>query len=162
MKQEQMPRVLSEVSHYLKGCDERLLNKLPEKLRNFIEDNKDKEYNCTFDYRKKLSELNLMPETKSFITLIYISYWCDEESKQKLIKELKQNDIDYEKELSEKYSVIFPNANNNYNSNNDNNNKQDEAIEKEETKEVVTYNETKWYQVIFSKIKKVLFFWKKN
>ena len=155
MKEEQMTRVLSEVSHYLKGCDDEALNKLPKKLINFIESNKSKDYECNFDYRKRLSELNIMPETKSFIALICISYWCDEESKQELLKQLNQNDIDYQKELSAKYTDMFAKPEETVK-------QQNEAVEKEESKEIVKYNEEKWYQVIFSKIKKILFFWKKN
>lgn len=105
-------KAISEVLHYLKGIRQIDIDKLPKRLLNFFEENAAKDYICDFDYTKPLSELNLLDETKGILGLICINYWCEtEEEKETFKKNLNTNEIQYQKELREKYNPdnIFKN-----------------------------------------------------
>ena len=91
---------VSEVLHYLKGINQVDIDKLPNKLINFLEENASKDYICDFDYTKPLSELDLLDETKGILGLICLNYWCEtEEEKEDFKKKLNANEIQYKKEI---------------------------------------------------------------
>lgn len=105
-------KAISEVLHYLKGIRQIDIDKLPKGLLNFLEENASKDYICDFDYTKPLSELDLLDETKGMLGLICINYWCEtEEEKAEFKKKLNANEIQYQKELRERYNPdnIFKN-----------------------------------------------------
>lgn len=96
---------ISEVLHYLKGINQTDIDKLPNKLMNFLEENASKDYICDFDYTKPLSELDLLDETKGLLGLICLNYWCEtEEEKAEFTRKLNENEDQYQKELREKYN----------------------------------------------------------
>lgn len=96
---------ISEVLHYLKGISQTDIDKLPNKLMNFLEENASKDYICDFDYTKPLSELDLLDETKGLLGLICLNYWCEtEEEKADFTRKLNENENQYQKELREKYN----------------------------------------------------------
>lgn len=96
---------ISEVLHYLKGINQTDIDKLPNKLMNFLEENASKDYICDFDYIKPLSELDLLDETKGLLGLICLNYWCEtEEEKADFTRKLNANEDQYQKELREKYN----------------------------------------------------------
>lgn len=104
---------MSEVLHYLKGIRKVDIDKLPKKLLNFLEENASKDYICDFDYSKPLRELKLLDDTKGILGLICLNYWCEtEEEKNNFKNILNENEIQYQKELREKYNVdnIFKNS----------------------------------------------------
>ena len=103
---------VSEVLHYLKGINQVDIDKLPNKLINFLEENASKDYICDFDYTKPLSELDVLDETKGLLGLICLNYWCEtEEEKAEFRQKLNENENQYQKELREKYNPddIFKN-----------------------------------------------------
>lgn len=57
------------------------------------------------DKTKKLKEQNISEESKDLISLIYYNYIATEEEKRKLAKIWNENEIAYQKELSQKYNV---------------------------------------------------------
>lgn len=102
---EKNAKAISEVLYYLKGIRKIDIDKLPKKLLNFLGKNASKDYICDFDYTKPLSELNLLDETKGMLGLICINYWCEtEEEKAEFKKKLNENEIQYQKELRERYN----------------------------------------------------------
>ncbi len=54
-----------------------------------------------------------MPETIDLLACIYRQFWCNEEERKFFDKVVNENEIKYQKELSEKYSIdkIFENNN---------------------------------------------------
>lgn len=96
---------MAEVSHYFKGIRQSDIDKIPEKLIKFIEENASKNYMCNFDYNKPLNELNLLDETRGIIGMICYNYWCETEvQKSEYLKFLNENDIEYERKLREIYN----------------------------------------------------------
>lgn len=95
-----------EVLEILSQMKEEQLNKIPKKFITFLEDNASKTYKCNLDKNISIKNQNLKEETKAFLALIYLSYWCkNEDEKNKYIEKLKNNEREYQKELSKKYNI---------------------------------------------------------
>lgn len=123
----------AEIYYILNYLGNEYIQKLPKKLRDVIDNTRDKEYKVSYDKTKPLSSQNFKQETKDFIAAMNLIYWeKDEEKKQKLMQKYKENDIIYQKELEEKYSYenLFKNRNN-----------YKQIVEKEEAKEVMVIPE---------------------
>ena len=65
---------------------------------------KKEDYVSKIDPYKQLDEQKLKPKTKTLLTVIYRSYWCNEEERAELDKILIENDKKYEEELRERYN----------------------------------------------------------
>ena len=97
---------ISETLHYLKGINQKDINKIPNKFMLFLKENASNNYSCDFDYNKPLKELNLTNEAKGLIAMICLNYWCEtEEQKMKFRNHLSKNEQHYQEELRKKYNV---------------------------------------------------------
>ena len=135
--------VYAEVDEILNLTDEKLVNKISKKVRDFIKKEKDKDYKLNIDSSKPLYEQNLLKETIALLTLIELNYWCEsEEEKQEILKELSENDRKKEEGLRKKYNP-------------DNLFKKEEKIKVEqfETTAMVEYKEKSIIRKILDKIK---------
>lgn len=125
---------LTEVEEILQNTEEELVAKIPNKIRQFIKENRNQEYMTNIVNDKPLNEQSILPETQSLLALIYRSYWATEEEKKEFAK---KDSIELEKEV--KYSSnIF-----------------EEKIVREEQKEItdiVPVQEEKWYQKVWKKL----------
>lgn len=85
--------------------------KIPSKLLNFFEENKD------LDYEYNLECLNestfFLKETLIILALIEQKYWATEKEREILDKALKENEKKYQEDLREKYNPdnLFSNRN---------------------------------------------------
>ena len=107
---------LYQVSEILKYITPKLKNRIPKRVISYIESNKSKDYNWKIDKTLPLEKQELLPTTKELITVLYKDYMCDDISKLKLNKVLKENQIKYENEVREKYNPdnIFKERNTSY------------------------------------------------
>ena len=106
MVNERYRKAMSETLHYLKGINQDDIIKIPNKFIQFLKENSLQNYECNFDYKKQLKDLNLMDETRGLISMICLNYWCEnKEEKNNFIKHLNENEIRYQEELREKYNV---------------------------------------------------------
>ena len=134
----------AEVDAILELLEDEFVNRIPEKVRKFFKEEKDKEYKPTIRSDIGLDEQDLKAETISILTLLQLNYLCDsEEEKQEILNELQENDRLKEEELREKYNPdnIFKNKNNTYE------NKQNVAL--------VEYKEPSIIKKILDKIRKI-------
>ena len=134
----------AEVDAILELLEDELVNRIPEKVREFFKDEKNKEYKPTIRSDIGLDEQDLKAETISILTLLQLNYLCDsEEEKQEILNELQENDRLKEDELREKYNPdnIFKNRNNTHE------NKQNVAR--------VEYKEPSIIKKILDKIRKI-------
>ena len=103
---ETTKEIYSEVYSILNLLGKSYINKVPSKLYKMIEEEKSDTYNPTFNSINNLTGQNIRKESISMIALLHLNYWCDnEEEKQNLRKIFKQNELNYQAELEEKYSV---------------------------------------------------------
>ncbi len=92
----QYQNALTEVSTILSLASKDVIHKIPHSFLSFIEENKSNKYTVHLDMQLPLVKQNLLPETKSILSLIYRSYLCDVEMLRRLeiedmIKSYKMN-----------------------------------------------------------------------
>ena len=106
MVNERYSIAISETLHYLKGINQKDIDKIPNKFMIFLKENASNDYYCDFDYTKPLKELNLTKEARGIISMICLNYWCEtEEQKTEFKNYLSQNEKKYQEELRKKYSI---------------------------------------------------------
>ncbi len=98
------PNVATELIEIFKFVDEPVLEKIPEELKEELERISNKEYEFNIDKTKKLSEQNMLPQTKELLSGIFIKYCCREEDGNEILVACKENDIRAEEEKREKYN----------------------------------------------------------
>ena len=94
---------LYQVSEIINYLSPELKNKIPKKLLTYFEQNKSKNYNWNLDKTKSLKEQDLLKNTKDFLAMLNFAI-CDEKEKLEIEKVLIENEINYQKSLSKKYS----------------------------------------------------------
>ena len=97
-------RAYEEIYDIFKHLDSETLNKIPQKFKDFVNNNKSKTYMPKFNHNKSLKELQIKEKTKEILSLIYLNFLCNNEEKIEYTKKIKQNQIKKEKNLREKYN----------------------------------------------------------
>lgn len=101
--EEEHELAYAEVDEILNLLEEEYLEKVPQKVRNFFKEERDKDYKPIIDVDIPLTEQNLKRETMVLLAILNVNYWCDsEEEKQEFMNELKKNEE--EKKIEEKYN----------------------------------------------------------
>ena len=100
----QFKEAITEVVEILKHMEKGYLDKIPEKFRFFLEENQITTYKPKLNHLKKLNEMELNKDTKYILGIIYSKYWCDKTERTEFITKIRLNEIQYQKELREKYN----------------------------------------------------------
>lgn len=127
----------AELDEILNLMNNKYLEKIPTKFKDFISREKDKDYINKIDINKPLEEQNLQRKTLVLLAVLRLNYWCEnEEEKQEFLNELSEN----QREQVEKYSTdnIFI--------------KKQEKV-KNENSQLVEYKEKNVIQKVIEKIK---------
>lgn len=106
-KIQEMGCVLSEIEFILKHSDESLQKKVPQSFWNYIEENKEEEYQVTIDMSIPLENQNMKEDTKNLMAIIYRNYFCAVEEKKEYDEILNENQKKYEQKYS--YDNLFKN-----------------------------------------------------
>lgn len=129
----------AEVDYIFSLMPNTLLNKIPNKFKQMIKNNKS-------DYipnikKEPIEECELKEETIIILSLIYRDFLCSKEEKEKLYYRDIQKIKEAENELREKYNPdkIFKNDN----------------VEKTKEVALVEVKEEKWYKKIYNIIKRI-------
>ena len=137
MKYEKCLVELDEILKYLKDED---LIKIPYEIRKAIKEKKDKQYNWNYDESKDLNEQNINRRTIAILSYLYMEYMSNKEQRLLLEEWHRFNERISEEEKLKKYNPdnIFK-----------------ENIKSSEEVALVELKE-KWYERLFSFIKKIL------
>lgn len=106
-------RTLADIDIILLGLDEQTRNKVPQKFRELIHNDKLEGYESNIKTNIPLEHQTLHPDTQAFMAMLYLNYWCEsEEEKQTIMATLSDNEKKYQQQLSEKYSYenLFKNT----------------------------------------------------
>lgn len=131
---------LDEIFKYLKDEEKR---NIPYEIRKAIKEKKDKHYHWNYDESKTLNEQNINRKTIAMLSYLNMEYLLNEKQKKLMEGIHKFNEKKIEKEKSEKYNPdsIFKN---------------NIKYDKKEEVALAEVEERKWYEKIFSFIKKIL------
>lgn len=145
MKQE-YKEAFTEVNEIVKMMPDELVNKIPSKFREMLEDEKDKEYNPNI--KEPLEKCKLKNETIIILGLIYRDFLSSSDEKRRLqekdARELQEAQKAIEGEIRQKYNPddLFKKKKGN---NNEHQNFEETAI--------AVAQKEKWYKKIFNIIK---------
>ncbi len=96
------PKAYVEILEIINYMGQEYKKKIPSKLLNFFEGNKD------LNYEYKLESLNLskpfLNETMIILALIEQKYWTTDKEREVLNQALKENEKKYQEDLREKYN----------------------------------------------------------
>lgn len=135
----------TEVNEIIKMMPDELVNKIPTKFLEMIEEERDTQYNPNI--QEPLEKQKLRNETIIILGLIYRDFLCTPEQRKKLqekdARDLQEAKRELEEELRQKYNPddIFKNK------------KPINNEQEEQEKEMVVIQEERWYQKIFNLIK---------
>lgn len=147
MKQE-YKKAFSEVNEIIKIMPIELVKKIPNKFKEMIEEERDKEYNPKI--QEPLEKQSLKNETIIILGLIYRDFLCSPDEKRRLqekdTKELQEVQRTIEEEIRKKYNPddIFKNKRQNI---------IEEIQSTEENTSIIVVKEEKWYKKIFNLVK---------
>lgn len=105
VKEKEISKALSEVDFILKYTDENLRKKVPQSFWDYIEENKDEEYQVTVDLNLPLENQNLREDTVNLMAIIYRNYFCTVDEKKEYDEILNQNEQKYQEKYS--YENLF-------------------------------------------------------
>ncbi len=95
---------ISEVLVILKSIDNIYTEKLPQKFKDFLNNNQSSTYTPDIDLSKELKDMNLKKETRNILELMYLNYWSTTEEKKEFMAILSENERKYQEEIKEKYN----------------------------------------------------------
>lgn len=81
-------KAYSEIDEFLSLLKEEQRNKIPQKLREFFNEEKDKQYTKGISVDKDIKNQNLMEETLAIIALLNLQYWCEDEAERQRLKDV--------------------------------------------------------------------------
>lgn len=101
----------SEVLEFVYLLDKKYIDKIPKKLLNYFEKEKDKSYKKNINPWEPIEKQNLKKDTITLISLLNLKYWITEQERKKLINSYKGNDLKYQEECKKRYNPnnIFKN-----------------------------------------------------
>lgn len=113
----------TEVDEVINLMDEQLKDKIPNKLRKLINENKLSDYNVIINPNIPLKEQKISRKALAILAVINYNYLCvGEEQKRDLIEKYKNNEIIRQERLKKQYNSdsLFNNKNLNNTMNNEN------------------------------------------
>lgn len=135
----------SEVFEIINQLEDDLVNKIPQKLIEFLDEERDKNYSSKIDINIPLNEQKINRNTMVLLTILNLNYWCEtKEEKQELLKILNENE---EKVKQKERQLKEGNFNNLFKEN---------VNEIENNTDLVQYKKESLIQKLFHKIKKLL------
>lgn len=141
-------KAYSEIYSIINLLEDEYLEKIPKKVIDFFDEERDKEYNPIIDVDVSLFEQNLQRKTVVLLIILKLNYWCSsEEEKQEIIDNLyknKQIKMQNEKEIEEQYNIdnIF----------NKKNEVREKITESSENMQLVEYKEQGFIKRLLNKI----------
>lgn len=143
----EMSVIYSEVYEIINNMDKKYIEKIPKKMLELIESERNLEYEPNIKANIPLEQQNLNKKTLAFLAMLNLKYWCEDENhKKELVKLYTQNDQKVEKNLNEIYDPngIFSNGSDNIEGIIDNDN---------EDTELIVYEKLTFLKKIVNKIK---------
>lgn len=141
-----------EVYDILKNMDKKMVMKVPQKILEYIIENRDKKYKTKVKQKDLFNPDNIDDRTCNILSWLNLNYWADETEKKELNIILSNNEIKLENEKIKKFSnEIF------------NNSKMKDTFNREtkEEKHIIEYKENIFRKII-NFIKKQMIYRKKE
>ena len=97
-------KAYTEILEIINFMGDRYRKKTPQKLLDFFEENKDKNYIYKINEINDDVTRNFSKETLGLLSLMEYKYWASDSEKELLKKSLIENEKKYQEELRKKYN----------------------------------------------------------
>lgn len=97
-------KVYADISIIINMMPNEMRDKISKKFINFIEDNKDINYNSNINSNIPLNKQNINKETKEILGIIYRDYFCDKQKRIELLNKEKDELKAYEEKQRQLYN----------------------------------------------------------
>ncbi|MBQ9658580.1 MAG: hypothetical protein IJV31_07425 [Clostridia bacterium] len=97
-------QAVSEVIEILKHSEQQIMDKIPRKFIDFLNENTDKEYKAKINFNDEKWDESIKEDTKAILALIYRDYIVSKEERNKLLEEEQKQINKQQQELYEKYN----------------------------------------------------------
>ena len=95
-----------EVYEILQNTQEELIQKIPSKFIDFLQNNMNKDYPTNINSNVTIDKQSILPETEDILSLIYRSYWATDEEKVDFANRDKQELTKIEEDKKSQYKDI--------------------------------------------------------
>jgi len=102
---ENYKKAVSQVNAVLENMEQEYIDKIPQKLKNILNDITEEVGKVEIDTSRKIEELDLMTEAKDILAVLYYNYWSTPIEKIKFNKNVAENEQKYKKEMENKYNI---------------------------------------------------------
>ena len=96
---------LKEVSEILKFFPQNELNKISKNFLNYIEENKDDEYEFEWNEENEVNLNTVLPGTITLLQMIFLNYYASEEEAKEINEILDENERTFQQKAYEKYNI---------------------------------------------------------
>ena len=97
-------KAFSEIDTILSNTDQKLVEKIPYEIREYIKENQDEKYVFILSSYIPLENHILMDETKNILALFDLLYWSTDKEKVKFLNDNKKN-INDMKDITELLNI---------------------------------------------------------
>ena len=141
-------RAFVELKEIIKYFDNDIKNKIPDELKQAINQVKQNGYHFVYNEKIPLYEQEILPETKSLLSILYSDYLCSIEEKKKWNKyDLFEQQLESKKYEQYNIDEVLKSRKTDF----------DNQIQEKQAKnlKMVEYKEPKWYQKLLKKLLKI-------
>ncbi|MBR6504410.1 MAG: hypothetical protein IKT41_01595 [Clostridia bacterium] len=143
MDTQNYKKALAEVKEIINHSEKEITDKIPNKFWNYIINNMDLMHSVNIDFYNENWEDTVLDETKAILAMLYRDYIANDDEREFLIKQEKEEEQRRERELREKYNPdnLFKN-------------KEISEVNSEDN-QLIVIEDLHWYQKIYQKILKI-------
>lgn len=91
---------IAEVDYIIHHMNERYLNKIPQKVRDYITILKKKNCEIYVDPKLPLEKQNLKEFTLYFLMILNLKYWCNDERRKEILAMMENNQRKYDDKIN--------------------------------------------------------------
>ena len=103
--EESLKIAYSEIFEILKYLDKTLINKIPNELIEYFENNRIHDYKTRIDKTDIFNKNNISRQTLSILAYLNLNYWVDKNKKEHLKKIYRKNEFEYSEKLKDQYPI---------------------------------------------------------
>lgn len=104
MRETEYSEAAVEVLDILNHTEKEDVAKIPQSFIKFLTDISNKNHKARFNHEQPITGLNLRKQTKELLGFIYITWWANNEERQKYKKQIQNENIKTE-EFVDSYNV---------------------------------------------------------
>lgn len=100
-----LSKAYTEILVILSYMEQKYVGRIPKKLLELFNEEKNKDYHPNINPNVSLAEQNLQRKTLALLAMLNLKYWCeDENEKKEMLKMYSENDKKIEAEMRERYN----------------------------------------------------------